>query len=90
MFIVVPRTETRFWPILRCLVIPLTATSLLLCVVAAVVTALGGNTPVMDGRQVRGLEGVLVCLAAFPLLAGFLTFAFAGAVWLSRRKLRRS
>lgn len=88
VFTLIPKAETRFWSIFRHLAIPLTALSLFMCIVAAVVTSLGGSTPVIDGRQIRGIEGVFLCLAAFPFLTAFFTFAFAGAVYLSRRKMR--
>jgi hypothetical protein len=89
MFAIIPETETRFWSIFRCLLTPLAVVSLLMCLVAAIATALGENTPVIDGRQIRGIEGVFVCLAAFPFLVAFFTFAFACAGYLKCRKTRR-
>jgi hypothetical protein len=88
MFAIIPKAETRFWSIFRYLLIPLAAVSLLMCLVAAIATALGASTPVIDGRQIKGIEGVLVCLAAFPFLTAFFTVAFACAVYLSRRRMR--
>jgi hypothetical protein len=89
MLPVVPKTETRFWGIFRCLLFPVGAVSLLLCIVGAVVTAFGESTPVIDGRQIRGVAGVLLCLAAFPFLTLFATLGFSCALYFDRLKMRR-
>ena len=89
MLPVVPKTETRFWGIFRCLLLPAGVISLFLCIVMAILTALGENAPVIDGREVRGLAGVLPCLAAFPFVMFFGAFSFAVALYFDRSKTRR-
>ncbi len=89
MLPVIPKAETRFWGIFRCLLVPAGAVGLFVCIGMAVVTALGGSAPKIDGREVRGAVGVLVCLAAFPFVTLFGALAFASALYFDRMKLRR-
>jgi hypothetical protein len=62
--------------------------TLFVCFLAAILTALGENTPVVNGRELRGIEGVFVCLAAFPFSALVVTFIATIAVYSGRRKMR--
>ena len=89
MLPVVPKSETRFWGIFRCLLLPAGLISLFVCIVMAIVTALGESAPVIDGREVRGLAGVLICLAAFPFIMLFGAFGFTVALYFDRAKMRR-
>lgn len=89
MLRVLPENETRFWGIFRCLLLPAAVISLSLCIVMALATAFGENAPVFDGREVRGLSGVLICLAAFPFVMFFGAFSFTVALYFDRRKVRK-
>lgn len=86
---VVPKSETRFWGIFRCLLLPVGLISLLLCIVLAVVTAMGANTPVINGHEVPGLSGALICLAAFPFITLLGASGFAAALYFERMKVKR-
>ena len=89
MLPIVPKTETRFWRIFRCLLVPVGAVSLFLCIVMAIVTGIGESAPVIDGREVRGVAGALICLAAFPFITSFGAFGFTVALYFDRMKMRR-
>ena len=88
MLPVIPKTETRFWSIFRCLLIPAGAISFLFCIVMTIFTALGESAPTIDDQEVRGVAGVLVCLAAFPFVTLFGAFGLAVAIYFDRMKLR--
>jgi len=89
MLPVIPKSETRFWSIFKCLLIPASAISFCICLFLAVTTAFGNSGPVIDGHEVRGVAGVLIFLAAFPFVTLFGSFAFAVAIFFDRIKLRR-
>jgi len=86
---IAPKYETRFWKIFRSLLLPSAAISMLLSIVMALTTALGGHAPVMDGREVTGVAGVLICLAAFPFALFLGAFGFTVLLYFNRTKLRR-
>jgi hypothetical protein len=55
----------------------------------AFLTAFGESSPVIDGREVHGVAGALVCLAAFPFVMLFGAFGFAVGIYFDRQKIRR-
>jgi hypothetical protein len=89
MLPIIPKTETRFWNLFRCFLFPVGAVSLFLCIVMAFVTAVGESAPIIDGREIRGVAGALVCLAAFPFVTLFGALAFASALYFDRTKMKR-
>lgn len=84
----IPKTEKRFWRIFRSLLLPMSAFAFLLCLLGAVFTAFGEGTAIVNGREVRGVEGALACLTAFPIFAPAFTFIATFAVYSSRRKMK--
>ena len=89
MLPVIPKTETRFWSIFRCLLIPAAAISFCVCIFAAVTTAFGDSGPDIDGREVRGIAGALFCFAAFPFVMLLGAFGVTVAIYFDRMKLWR-
>jgi hypothetical protein len=76
MLPIVPKSETRFW-------------SILLCIVMAIFTGFGEGSPQIDGQEIQGFAGVLVCLAAFPFITFFGAIGFSCALYFDRMRMRR-
>lgn len=87
MLPVIPKSETSFWGLVRCLFFPVGVVSFLICLIGAIFTALGQGTPTIDGQPTQGIGGVIRWLAIFPFLTAFFALGFACAIYIERQLL---
>jgi hypothetical protein len=72
----VPKTETRFWRLFRCLLVPIGIGTFLISLVCGIAAAGGESAVFYDGRPVTGFAGFMLSFGYWPFeILAFTTIA---------------
>lgn len=73
MFQFVPKTETRFWKLFQCMLIPVGIGTFVISLVCGIAAACGESTVYYNGQPVTGFTGFILTFVYWP----FEIFAFS-------------
>ena len=85
MFNIVPKAETRFWRIFRCLLFPVALFAFLLLLIAAIGAVFGGQSVIFDDREYTGWMGAFLCFLSFPFFTLAFTITATCVLYFERR-----